>query len=197
MRFETLQSIFVRSVAAIVVMVAVSMSTLSGQGAPPAQGRQGGGGRGAPAGPPPPPPDQAGHGSGKLVIWGDLVDFSRPGVSPRCFATNRFKRGQRAGFRMTAIDGGTGETEFSAQMVVHLTYGGQQIDIPMRWRGVGGFPAAEYPRQPTEQFTAVWEVPADAMVGTFAYTVTATDKFGRTTTFNPFPNHLAHFSIVE
>jgi hypothetical protein len=193
MRLDTL-SVVLRSLVAAVVMFAVGASTLSSQGAPPAQGPQGGGGRGAPAGP---PPEQPGHGSGKLIIWGDLVDFSRPGVSPRCFATSRFKRGQRAGFRMTAIDGGTGETEFSAQLVVHLNYGGQRLDLPMRWRGVGGFPAAEYPRQPTGQWTAVWDVPADAMVGTFDYTVTATDRFGRTTTFNPFPNHLAHFTIVE
>ena len=194
MRFDALQSVLVRSLTAIAVIGAVSSTTLQSQGAPAPKPAQGGGGRGAPAGP---PPEQPGHGNGKLVIWGDLVDFSRPGVSPRCFATSRFTRGQRAGFRMTAIDGGTGETEFSAQMIVHLNYGGQRIDLPMRWRGVGGFPAAEYPRQPIEQWTAVWDVPADAMIGTFDYTVTATDRFGRTATFNPFPNHLAHFSIVE
>jgi hypothetical protein len=145
-----------------------------------------------------PPPNQPGHGTGKLVLWGDLADFTRPGTSPRCYATSRFKRGQRAGFRMTAIDGGTGETEFSAEMVIHLHYGGRTLDIPTRWRGVGGFPIAEYPAgQPTQQWTGVWEIPADAMIGTFEYTVTAKDKFGRTATFNPFPNHLTQFTIVE
>jgi hypothetical protein len=98
---------------------------------------------------------------------------------------------------MTAIDGGTGEVENTAEMVVHLDYAGKTIDIPMRWRGVGGFPAAEYPRQPSEVWTAVWEVPADAMVGIFSYTVTARDRFGRTATFRPFPNHLSQFTIVE
>ena len=85
------------------------------------------------------PEPQAGHPSGKLVIWGDLVDMSRPGTPLRCFNTNRFRRGQRAGFRMTAIDGGTGEVENTAELVVHLDYGGRVIDIPMRWRGVGNF----------------------------------------------------------
>ena len=181
-------------VVVALLMLTATTSGVAGQGAAPPQGRQGGAGRGAPPGP---PPEQPGHGTGKLVIWGDLVDFTRPGVTPRCYATSRFKRGQRAGFRMTAIDGGTGETEFSAEMVIHLNYAGKTLDIPMRWRGVGGFPAAEYPRQPTEQWTGVWEIPADAMIGSFEYTVTAKDKFGRTATFHPFPNHLTQFAIVE
>ena len=137
----------------VVVLIAVT-SLVAGQGTAPPQGaRQGGGGRGAPVGP---PPDQPGHGMGKLVIWGDLVDFSRPGAMPRCFETSRFKRGQRAGFRMTAIDGGTGEFEYSAEMVIHLNYFGKVLEFPMRWRGVGGFPAAEYPHQPVEQWTGVY-----------------------------------------
>lgn len=166
----------------------------AGQAPPPA------GGRGAPAGPPPSPPpsvDQVGHGTGKLVVWGDLLDFSRPGTPLRCYATNRFKRGQKAGFRLTAIDGGTGEPEFSAELVVHLTYAGKTLDIPARWRGLGNYPTAEYVRRPIEQWTAAWVVPEDAQIGTFEYTVTAKDKFGRTTTFTPFPNHLTYFSIVE
>jgi len=181
------------SALSLVALVATSAgSTAAGQAAPPAQGR----GRGAP---PPPPEPQPGHGTGRLVIWGDLGDMARPGTAtPRCFNTNRFRRGQRAGFRMTAIDGGTGETENTAEMVVHLNYAGKAIDIPMRWRGVGGFPAAEYPRgQPSEMWTAVWEVPADAMTGIFDYTVTAKDRFGRTATFRPFPNHLSQFTIIE
>ena len=165
----------------------------AGRGQAPAPGAQGRG-RGAP---PPPPEKQAGHGTGKLVIWGDLGDMARPGPGLRCYNTNRFRRGQRAGFRMTAIDGGTGETENTAEMVVHLNYMGKVIDIPMRWRGVGGFPASEYPRQPSEMWTAVWEVPMDAVTGTFDYTVSAKDAFGRTATFRPFPNHLTQFTIVE
>ena len=47
-------------------------------------------------------------------------------------------------------------------MVVHVNYMGMTIDVPTRWRGVGGFPAAEYPRQPSEMWTGVWVVPMDA-----------------------------------
>ena len=166
----------------------------AGRGQAPAPGAQGRG-RGAP---PPPPEKQAGHGTGKLIIWGDLGDMARPGTqNPRCFNTNRFKRGNRAGFRMTAIDGGTGETENTTEMVIHVNYMGKIIDIPMRWRGVGGFPAAEYPRQPSEMWTGVWEVPMDAVTGTYEYTITAKDAFGRTATFKPFPNHLTQLTIVE
>ena len=192
MTVRTRWTLLVISTGLVAFLTIVAGSTLAGQGAPPAQGA--GGGRGAP---PPPPEPQPGHPSGKLVIWGDLGDMSRPGTPLRCFNTNRFRRGQRAGFRMTAVDGGSGEVENTAEMVVHLNYAGKTIDIPMRWRGVGGFPAAEYPRQPSEMWTGVWEVPADATVGIFDYTVTAKDRFGRTATFRPFPNHLSQFTIVE
>jgi hypothetical protein len=164
-----------------------------GQAPPPApaQGR----GRGAPL---PPPEPQAGHPSGKLVIWGDVASFDVPGTLPtHCILTNRFKRGQRMGFRMTAIDGGSGETENTAVLVAHVKYGGSTIDVPMRWRGQGGFPAAEYPRQPSEMWTGVWVVPADAQPGALSYTVTATDRFGRTASFSPFINLVSQITIVE
>ena len=86
---------------------------------------------------------------------------------------------------MTAIDGGTGEVENTAVMTAHLTVAGKTIDVPMRWRGVGNAPAAEYPRQPSEMWTGVWTVPADTPIGVINYTVTATDRFGRTATFTP------------
>ena len=48
-----------------------------------------------------PPPPQAGHPSGKLVIWGDLSLFIKPGDPDNCILTNRFKkgRGSAIGFR--------------------------------------------------------------------------------------------------
>jgi hypothetical protein len=163
-----------------------------GQAQPPtAPGR----GRGAPL---PPPEPQAGHPSGKLVIWGDVASFDVPGTLPtHCILTNRFKRGQRMGFRMTAIDGGSGETENTAVLVAHVKYAGSTIDVPMRWRGQGGFPAAEYPRQPSEMWTGVWVVPADAQPGALSYSVTATDRFGRTANFSPFINLVSQIAIVE
>jgi hypothetical protein len=187
------------AIATAAVVVGTAMAALGGQapaapnaqGQPPAPGR----GRGAPL---PPPEPQAGHPSGKLVIWGDVASFDVPGTLPtHCILTNRFKRGQRMGFRMTAIDGGSGETENTAVLVAHVRYAGSTIDVPMRWRGQGGFPAAEYPRQPSEMWTGVWVVPAEAQPGALSYTVTATDRFGRTATFSPFINLVSQITIVE
>ena len=134
---------------------------------------------------------------GKLVIWGDLANFDRPGANPRCYATSRFKRGQRVGFRMTAVDGGSGDVENTATLTVHIKYQGNTIDVPMRWRGVGNFPAAEYPRTPAEMWTGAWQVPDDAPIGMLSYTVTGTDRFGRTASFTPFPNLLSQLAVVE
>ena len=73
---------------------------------------------------------------------------------------------------------------------------GMTIDVPTRWRGVGGFPAAEYPRQPSEIWTGVWVVPMDAQPARLSYTVTATDRFGRMATFSPFINVVPQLAIV-
>src|SRR6185436_20087234 len=186
-----------KTVSMVSLVALVTMAAgfeISGQDQPPAPAAPARG-RGAP---PPPPPPQAGHPTGKLVIWGDLASFDQPATAPtHCILTNRFKRGQRVGIRMTAIDGGSGETENTAVLTAHLTVGGNTIDVPMRWRGQGNFPASEYSRQPSEMWTGAWNVPADAPIGVITYTVTATDRFGRTATFSPFINHVSQFTIVE
>jgi hypothetical protein len=46
-------------------------------------------------------------------------------------------------------------------------------------------------------WTGVWVVPMDAMPGRLSYTVTATDKFGRSATFSPFINVVPQLTIVE
>jgi hypothetical protein len=177
----------------LAVAIALATTVVGQQQQPPAEGR-GGRGRGEA---PPPPAAQPGHGQGKLVIWGDLASFDNPPTMPtHCILMNRFKRGQRVGFRMTAIDGSTGETENTATMVVHVNYMGMTIDVPTRWRGVGNFPAAEYPRQPSEMWTGVWVVPMDAQPARLSYTVTATDRFGRMATFSPFINVVPQLTIV-
>lgn len=147
-----------------------------------------------------PPPAQAGHPSGTLVIWGDVALFERRGTPNNCILTNRFTKGQRMGFRMTAIDGGTGDTENSAVLVVHVTHAGTTVDVPMRWRGAGGAAAPAPPgylRPPVELWTGFWTVPDDAATGMVTYTVTATDRFGRTAAFRPFPYETSQLTIVE
>src|SRR2546427_2842131 len=123
--------------SATVVLLTVAAFTLAGQGQTPApaQTPARGQARGQPAAPPPP---QAGHPSGKLIIWGDVVLFESPGTPDNCIHTNRFKVGQRVGFRMTAFDGGSGEVENTAVLVAHVTYAGKTADAPMRWRGAAG-----------------------------------------------------------
>ena len=134
---------------------------------------------------------------GKLVIWGDLANFDPPGTPLRFYTSSRFKRGQHVGFRMTAVDGGSGEVENTAVMVAHVTYSGKTVDVQMRWRGVGNFPAAEYPRRPVEMWTGNWTVPDDAPIGSLSYTVTATDRFNRTASFTPFPNVMSQLVVIE
>jgi hypothetical protein len=178
--------------ACLAALTFVTAATLTGQTQAPAQPA----GRGQPAAPPPP---QAGHPSGKLVIWGDVALFSRPDDPDNCILTNRYKKGQRVGFRMTAIDGGTGEVENSAALVVHVTYAGKTVDAPMRWRGAAG-PSAPAPRgylrSPFELWTGAWTVPDDAPTGSISYTVTATDRFGRKATFTPFSAEASQLVII-
>jgi hypothetical protein len=132
------------------------------------------------------------------VIWGDIASFDQPATAPtHCIVMNRFQRGHRVGFRMTAVDGGSGETENTAVMTVHVTYGGKTVDVPMRWRGNLPFPASEYPRNPAEMWTGVWTVPDDAPIGMVSYTVTAVDRFNRMATFSPFPNTVSQLTIVQ
>jgi hypothetical protein len=71
-----------------------------------------------------------------------------------------------------------------------LTVAGKTIDIPMRYR------ATE--KQPERQFwVAKWMVPADAPIGIIRYTVTATDKYGRSGEFKPFEVQASQLTIVE
>ncbi len=185
------------SALAVLTFVAIGMaSTGTGQTQAPAPGQAPGRGQAA-AEAPPPPPAPPGHPSGELVRWGEVVTFDPPGTPNQCVATTRFKRNQRVGFRMTAIDGGSGEVENTAVLVAHVTYGGRTVDVPMRWRGNTSFPKDQYLRAPTEMWTGAWTVPADASIGVISYTVTATDRFKRTATFTPFPAKPSQLTIVE
>ena len=175
---------------ATLVTIAIGVA-LVGQAQPAAAGAQ------APAAAPAPPPAQPGHGQGKLVIWGDVVNFNAPNTPNQCVGQTRFKRGERIGFRMTAVDGNTGEVENTATLVAHVTYAGKTIDVPMRWRGVGNYPMDQYLRAPKEMWTGGWPVPADAMPGMLSYTVTATDRFKRTASYQPFAAIPSQLAIIQ
>ncbi|MEQ1573185.1 MAG: hypothetical protein ABL993_02960 [Vicinamibacterales bacterium] len=182
---------------AMVVAMGASLAGQAPAAGPAPAGQAPPPGRGQPAAPPAPQP---GHPSGKLVIWGDISLFERPGTPNNCILTNRYKRGQRVGFRMTAFDGGSGEVENTAVLVGHVTYGGKTVDVQLRWRGAAG-PAAPPPRgylrAPVNLWTGAWTVPDDAPIGTVTYTITATDRFGRTAEFIPFSYETSQISIVE
>ena len=189
------------SCSALVALAAVATASAvfgqAQQAAAPAQGQA----RGAQP-PQAPPKPRPGHPSGKLIVWGDVALFESPGEPDNCVQTNRYKRGQRIGFRMAAIDGGTGEPENTAVLTVHLTAGGKTIDIPMRFRGSPDPNASApqprgYLRPITNLWTGWWMVPGDARTGVLSYSVTATDQFGRTATFEPFSYDTSQLTIVQ
>ena len=179
------------------VAAALALLILSGIASLAAQ--QPAGGRGN-AAPPAPMPKQPGHGMGKLIIWGDIASFQPRGHPMNCLTMNRFKRGEPVGFRMTAFDGGTGEVEQTAELTVHIIYGGKTIDIPMRYRGTAGPnapPPSGYLRPLVELWTGRWDVPPEAPTSMLLYTVSAKDAFGRTTIFQPFSFSSSQLTIVE
>ncbi len=126
----------------------------------------------------------------RLIVYGDITWFFGGGRPMNCALSSRFKRGEPVGFRMTAINSVTGERDRAAQLVVHLTYGGKTIDVPMRDR--------QNEKQPERNFfVAKWIVPDDAPVGIVRYTVTAKDSQGRTGEFKPFDVDTSQITIVE
>ncbi len=128
---------------------------------------------------------------GRLIVFGDVTLFlGKPGVPGNCALQSRFKRGDPVGWRMTAYDSETGKREPTAQFVVHVSYGGTTQDLPMRYRATVKQPEREF-------WVAKWVVPADAPVGIVRYTVTATDKYGRTGEFKPFVVDDSQITIVE
>ncbi len=136
-------------------------------------------------------PASSAAGQGKLIVFGDVTLFlGKQGVAGNCALQSRFKRGDPVGFRMTAMDPVTGQREPSAQFVVHLTYGGMTQDLPMRYRATVKQPEREF-------WVAKWVVPDTAPTGIVRYTVTATDKFGRTGEFTPFVVDDSQVTIVE
>jgi hypothetical protein len=131
-------------------------------------------------------------GQGKLLVFADLALFGNPTDPENCFLRNRFKRGESVGFRVTAVDGGSGNPETSAKVTVHVTYNGKTLDVPAEPRMLGG-PKPYYPNV----WTARWLVPKDAPTGIIRYTVTASDKYGRTGEWKPFTAEPSQLTIVQ
>jgi hypothetical protein len=187
--------------SALFAALTLVMAALIAQTALVAQAGAPQGGRGAA----PPPAPQHGHPKGQLIIWGDTALFDGRLNPENCILLSRFKRGMRMGFRMTAIDGGSGETENTAVITGHIEYmsrtkGRQIVDFPMRWRGAAGPGApkpAGYMRVPLELWTGFWIVPEDAETGMITYTMTAVDQFGRKASFRPFPDVGSQVYIVD
>jgi hypothetical protein len=133
---------------------------------------------------------QSPAGSDRLILSGDLVYFFGPGKPGNCTMANRYKRGEPVGFRMTAINPATGMRDRATQLVVHLSYAGRTLDIPMRDRQTAQQPEREF-------WVAKWMVPDDAPVGVVHYTVTARDPQGRTGEWKPFVVEASQITIVE
>ncbi|PYS13235.1 MAG: hypothetical protein DMG15_11740 [Acidobacteria bacterium] len=128
--------------------------------------------------------------SERLILSGDIVYFFDPGKPRNCTMTNRFKRGEPVGFRMTAINPATGKRDRATQLVLHLNYGGKTYDLPMRDR--------QTVQQPEREFWVLkWIVPEDAPTGMVRYSVTAKDPEGRTGEWKPFDVEASQLTIVD
>ena len=130
------------------------------------------------------------RGGERLILSGDLAYFFGPGKPLNCTLNNRYKKGEPVGFRMTALNSETGKRDRATQLVVHLTYAGKTIDLPMRDR--------QTEQQPEREFWVLkWIVPDDAPLGIVRYTVTAKDPQGRTGEWKPFDVETSQLTIVE
>jgi hypothetical protein len=133
---------------------------------------------------------QAPSGGDRVIVYGDVVYFLGLGKPRSCTANTQFKRGEPVGFRMTAINPATGKRDRATQMVVHLTYNGKTIDLPMRDR--------QTEKEPEREFWVVkWIVPDDATPGVVRYTVSAKDPQGRTGEYKPFDVLPSQLTIIE
>ena len=128
--------------------------------------------------------------SNALVVYGDVVYFYPPGNARNCIMNSQFKRGEPVGFRMTVVDPATGKRDRATLLVVHLTYAGKVVDVPMRDRQTAAQPEREF-------WVAKWVVPDDAPTGIVRFTVSAKDPQGRTGEFKPFEVQASQVTIVQ
>jgi hypothetical protein len=135
--------------------------------------------------------------AGKLIVFADTALFAGPNQPRNCYAMNRFKPGEPAGFRVSVIDPATGQPAANTTVVVHVSYGGKTEDVPARYRGPkeagggGGGPIIP------NMWSAKWMIPNDAPTGVVKVSVTAMDKNGRMGTWEPWPNAATQVTIVN
>src|SRR5262249_15177323 len=134
-------------------------------------------------------PQATSAGKGNLTVYGDTVFFLRPGLPGNCTNSSEFKHGDNIGFRMTAINPETGKRDRATELVVHVTYAGKTVDLPMRDHQSDRSPQTEF-------WVAKWPVPDDAPTGIVRYTVTAKDPQGRTGEYKPFDVNESQLTIV-
>ena len=142
--------------------------------------------------------DSAGKPVGQLILFADTAVFAAPQNPDNCTLRNRFKRGDFVGFRLYAVDGGTNKPEESAQVVVHINFGGKTYDLPALYRAVPHKSeiGRDMPIRPG-MWTAKWTVPPDAPTGTVHYSATATDKYGRTAEWTARGGEPSWVTIVQ
>ncbi len=134
---------------------------------------------------------------GKLILTGDLAVFAGGGKPDNCFLRNRFKRGENVGFRLSAIDGGTGAIEPSAEVVVQITHAGKTVEVPARYRGVVA-PGGRGSRHPLSLDGQVELSPPTRRRASVRFKAIAKDNKGRTAEWTVFPNEeAAQLTVVE
>ena len=141
---------------------------------------------------------QEAKSAGKLILLADTDVFASPTDPDNCTMTNRFKHGDNVGFRLYAMDGGSGKAEESATVVVHVSSGGKTYDLPAKYRGIAqkNESGMNMPIRPG-MWTAKWTVPDNAPTGTLQYSATAKDKYGRTAEWTPPGDKRSYVTIVQ
>src|ERR1700691_2018884 len=141
---------------------------------------------------------QAAQSAGRLVLFGDLNAFASPSNPNPCTAKSRYKKGETVGFRLFAVDGGTGEPEPSAEITVHISSGGKTYDLPTLFRGMPHkTPEGRDMQIRQGMWTTKLVVPDDAPTGTVALSATARDKFGRTAEWKPLGGEPSFLTIAQ
>lgn len=128
----------------------------------------------------------------KLFFEGDMVR-GRPKAGPTgpvCVLTSQFKRKEKVVWRIRVFDPAKGKQLGKAALKSMF------VELPDGKKFKTRF--GTHPRKKaTDTFwTASWDIPADYPTGSFAYKVTATDKSGKTHSWEPFKVRNSQFTVI-